>query len=1446
MNLTWSRSSSDIFETANQVLLLCEARLTVLPPDQQSRSTEVLNNVRQQLGGDLSEIRRKPHMWGTQLANVAVRIAKRMPKRDPDERAVAKQLANYSGIVFEYRRNFDPAKYEDSFRLSLEVFLRAALPELIPTVIAADILDEVRDWLKSFYDKVPKDLAFLTNDIVLTYYESHRRELDTDEKHGLMVRFVEDNRDLISLSVSATSEVIRERWEALYRRHIGEPPPPPDKKLISAEVRGRLKKAVQTNDPMAVRDVLAPLETGLIKAVSGTLDVSFDFREPRREVRDYSRKPTADFETARRQIRQNSRKAVASFSNIWNNQVQNFYAMEWYAYALAKVEDGWRQAKDLFEQMRAADRGDQITDWNVACCEIKLGDRKAAFRMLRGRVESGTHFDDVLEPTIALALEFKDKRFLSQQLDWLPLEEAILLGYLFAADSQTPMEELEEWLPAVEVIASDPRGFDPPDPAEDLSIRDLNDLCFAFIRRRMVRGGISWFRGRVGFGEHKYFYLNWRLLGNLCLQARHFDEATRSYERMLECTNRAQISSEKKAQALEEVLNILLDQGLTTGARDLLAKYASMLPLPELSRWQQRMKPEEELQVPPLPLEPAPQQPEEKLPHPQDPQSRLMQINNRLLKLKRIEELKGDFSLLSNGADTLFEMWPAYSRKLVDQLRTAIGCLRDFESSSNLEEKEKLGVGLRESMAEINTVLQEISEAQLKENADDIITTLKRFAADASFQTSVMRNIEIEWHLNGYLPDRTLSQVSPELPKTSVLLRMWNRGTEPVKDVEVHLQSESGKVTVVESVQRLGMLLDPEASAVLRFPLEYDSLEGEETFLAFTKFSAGVVTNLQTPARRFSLRAQSFSELLGGADAIRDAFFVGVGIPEDRRDVFHGREREQARIANSLRGNVQSEVLFLNGPRRVGKTSILNSLKWALPALGLNEIITVSLSEEIPLTTGAFLRGVAAEVIKAVDKHLNVRGYLQLPPADEFESEPTVAFRDFCEVAKERLAPRRILLMLDETQRLAQAVKNGRIDENVLGLFSTLMSRNSGVMFVFTASVLFRNVKDLSPHPIWGRVAPFATGFLNADAINQILQAGVGAFPVKFTPEALDRVWRMTEGHPWVVQAIGKRIVNGVLNPQQRLTVGPPDVDQAVELIERTEDQYCYYWWNERPEEGGFVDQTDWEIAKLIIKEQEGPGIGVLKSVLFEKMGQRGQPINNERIRKLTEMQTLVKEMRDGEEWVRIKGLFLERWLRDQVDVRQAAGPHTRKLAANVALFVDHENVSISMQKFIEELPTSQKAAWKSVREPALLARRLAQHAERFGTLTHRVAVANWQLFVQDLSAYAQAMFSFDQPLGGKNTSDEKLKQLIRDALEQKPDVGTYIVATGDADFRDTIQTLLKRNKRVILWGFRAVGSIKSNMSGIFREMETWQNLTIEYLDDILPQGQVPKQQLAS
>jgi hypothetical protein len=34
-----------------------------------------------------------PHVWGAKLANVAIRIAKRLPKH-ADNRAIAKQLSN--------------------------------------------------------------------------------------------------------------------------------------------------------------------------------------------------------------------------------------------------------------------------------------------------------------------------------------------------------------------------------------------------------------------------------------------------------------------------------------------------------------------------------------------------------------------------------------------------------------------------------------------------------------------------------------------------------------------------------------------------------------------------------------------------------------------------------------------------------------------------------------------------------------------------------------------------------------------------------------------------------------------------------------------------------------------------------------------------------------------------------------------------------------------------------------------------------------------------------------------------------------------------------------------------------------------------------------------------------------------------------------------------------
>jgi hypothetical protein len=1442
MHLNWSESwTRDIIDEATEILALCQARLTSLPYNQRERSAQVLATVQQQLNIDHERIRRGPHIWGTQLSNVAIRIIRRKSMDDEAERTVARQLANFCGIVYNYRRHRKAEDYENLFRDSLEVFLSATLPDMVSTVIAADTLEQLREWVKQFYERVPKDFSFKINDIVLNAYEMQRSKLDTEPTHGLMLKFIEDNRDLISLPVSESSEWKRKRWEELYRNHLGEPPQI-EAGVITSELRARLKHAVDSNDPFAVRDVLAPLETSLTQAVQKILDASFELREPSSVVRDYSRKASADFEAARRQVRSNSKKATGSFEEVWRKQTQNLFAQEWYAYALAKLEGAWLRARDLFGQVRSAGKADQVTDWNLAYCEVKLQDQQSAFDILRHRVESGQNFEDVLEPTLALALQLGEKRFLAEQLDWLPLEEAVVLAYVFAADTGALAEQLEERLSAIAVIASEAKRFDPPHPAETIDNQDLSDLAFGFIRRGMLRGGINWYRRRVGFREHRFFYLNWKQLGDLCLRGRCYDEAEHAYEMMLTYTDRPTTPVDVKQRALDGVLNILVESERTVAAGKLLDRFAAFLPPDEVKRWRQHFyvgQKEKPATTPTnqfVPLKEEGDNAADQFPSPAngDTRSRLMQLMARLFKVRRLDDLEGDCDCLKEAATSLYQLWPAYSRKLVDRLKNNIDLLQKFRSSSDSSERQQIGAMLRENVAEINAELKTIIEPTLKQQAESLVLILARLAADASYQTGATRAIVIDWRLTDYLPNRAPSPLNPGLPATALLLRIANEGAEQVSCAEVYLQSESGKISVQGNPQQIKEPLEAGATAIVRFPLSYESLEGQETFVAYGRFGAGGVVNLQTPLTRFEIAGKSFEDLVGGNE-IRDHFFVGVGIPEGRRDIFQGREREQRRIANSLRGAVQPEVLFLNGPRRVGKTSILNSLRWALPECGLSEVIPVTVPEGIPQTSAAYLWGIAMEVATVVGRHLGVEGYLHVPPLDQFGPEPTLAFRRFCTIAQERLAPRRILLMIDETQRLADAVKQRRIDSNVLGLFSTLMSTNSGVMFIFTASVLFGDVKALSPHPLWGRVVPFATGFLGADAVTRVLEAGVTNYPVKFTPEALNRVWQVTEGHPWVVQGIGKRVMSEVLNPQQRLVVSPADVDQAVAFIETSENQYTDYWWNVRPEEGGFIDETDWDIASFILLQQKRQGLGVPRGTLFEQMRQQNRPVSNGRLRKLMEMQTLVQEVRGDQDFIRIKGLFLENWLSDQLSTRSmVSGAGTQ--VNQVALFVDHENVAVSLERFVEQLSANQKAtAGGPFQDRALLARRLSQNAERFGKITTRVVVANWPLFSEDMQGYAQSMFGFDHPLGGKNTSDEKLKQLIRDTLEKEPDVNTYVLATGDADFRDTIQTLLKRNKRVVVWGFRARGAVKSNISNVFRDMETWQNLTIEYLDDILP-----------
>jgi hypothetical protein len=162
----------------------------------------------------------------------------------------------------------------------------------------------------------------------------------------------------------------------------------------------------------------------------------------------------------------------------------------------------------------------------------------------------------------------------------------------------------------------------------------------------------------------------------------------------------------------------------------------------------------------------------------------------------------------------------------------------------------------------------------------------------------------------------------------------------------------------------------------------------------------------------------------------------------------------------------------------------------------------------------------------------------------------------------------------------------------------------------------------------------------------------------------------------------------------------------------------------------------------------------------------------------------------------------------------------------NVAVYIDFENIAISLneQGFVVNLDH--------------LINRFVTQAKAHGVVVKMAAYAPWGQRgtlpplvdsngreVAD-EAPSRLMVANIDPvfnLPGKNSADVRIaRDVITDAGHSDA-ADVYILASGDRDFNDVLNTLMKRGLTVIVWGVRGSTS---------KVLEKNSNITVEYIDD--------------
>jgi GAF domain-containing protein len=282
-----------------------------------------------------------------------------------------------------------------------------------------------------------------------------------------------------------------------------------------------------------------------------------------------------------------------------------------------------------------------------------------------------------------------------------------------------------------------------------------------------------------------------------------------------------------------------------------------------------------------------------------------------------------------------------------------------------------------------------------------------------------------------------------------------------------------------------------------------------------------------------------------------------VGTPlQGGSPLFFGRADLLAFIEENLVAAHHNNLVLI-GQRRTGKTSLLKQL----PARLGDHYLPVYLDgQSLGLDPGLpnFFLALATEIAFALDD----RGFNVAPPElSELANSPAATFeRVFLPHVREAIGDRHLLLLLDEFEELEGAVRRGSLDSSIFGFLRHIVQHTDNLSVIFCGT---HRLEELAAD-YWSVLFNISlyrhVGFLERGESERLIQEPVAPFGMRYDDLALEKIWRVTAGHPYFLQLLCHSLVNRH-NKSGRSYITVADVNAALEEILAAGEAHFVYLW---------------------------------------------------------------------------------------------------------------------------------------------------------------------------------------------------------------------------------------------------------------------------------------------
>ena len=294
--------------------------------------------------------------------------------------------------------------------------------------------------------------------------------------------------------------------------------------------------------------------------------------------------------------------------------------------------------------------------------------------------------------------------------------------------------------------------------------------------------------------------------------------------------------------------------------------------------------------------------------------------------------------------------------------------------------------------------------------------------------------------------------------------------------------------------------------------------EGVKRLKSFSKghirFETPIILNVVEIIRDYLFSVSGLIGQIEIKEPIINPYIIGDPVISER---FIGREDILRQLEELWFINTRPQSVILYGHRRMGKTSILRNA-----TTKVNTEVRVAY---VNLLSVSSANNGITDILMAICDALEEITEIPVPSNNDLLQFPEATFRRYLEQITKTFTGKGLIIALDEFEKIEELIDAGKLSKDFLGFLRGMVQMSSKLAFAFAGLHTLQEMNADYFQPFYASFIPISVAFLTREATHQVLANPDPEFLLEYEPAALDYIYDLTNGQPYLTQLIGFQLV---------------------------------------------------------------------------------------------------------------------------------------------------------------------------------------------------------------------------------------------------------------------------------------------------------------------------------